>query len=68
MSNASKSSADLRSRLRALPRETLRAILESAIQPQEDDAPAPDGSKVIRIPGPGGRTLAFRFSADDLRL
>ena len=60
--------AALRARLAALPPDTLRAILESAVTPTPDDAPAPDGSRVIRIPGPDGRALAFRLSADDLRL
>ena len=58
----------LRARLASLPRETLRAIVEQAVAPRQDDGPAPDGSKIIRIPAAGGRLLSFRLSADDLRL
>ena len=58
----------LRARLAALPPDALRAILETAVAPAEDDAPAPDGSRIIRVPGADGRTLNFRLSADDLRL
>ncbi len=52
----SSSSDDLRARLAALPPDTLRAILEQAVAPQQDDAPAPDGSRVIRVPGENGHT------------
>ena len=60
--------AALRARLAALPPDVLRTILETAVAPPEDDAPAPDGSRIIRVPGADGRALAFRLSADDLRL
>ncbi len=59
---------DLRARLQSLPREVLRQIVEDAVSPKREDAPAPDGSRMIRVPATGGRTLSFRFSADDLRL
>jgi len=68
MSETHDSYAELRARLRALPRETLRSIVEAAVAPREDEAAAPDGSRVIRIAGEAGRVLAFRYSADDLRL
>ncbi len=59
---------DLRARLQSLPREALRQIVEDAVNPRREDALAPDGSRMIRVPAQGGRTLSFRFSADDLRL
>ena len=62
------SSDDLRARLAALSPSTLRAILENAVAPAQEDAPDPDGSRVIRVPGEDGRPLSFRLSADDLRL
>ena len=60
--------AALRARLAALPRETLRAIVEQAVAPKQDDTPASDGSKIIRVPAAGGRLLSYCLSADDLRL
>jgi hypothetical protein len=61
--------SDLRARLAQLPRETLRQILEAAVAPPtQNEATAADGSRVIRVPVDGGRTLAFRLSADDLAL
>ena len=63
----SDAATDLRARLAQLPPSTLRAILENAVTPTQEEAPAPDGSRVIRIPGEGG-PLSFRLSADDLRL
>jgi hypothetical protein len=69
MSSLSDPTPDtLRARLATLPPDTLRAILEQAVAPAHDDAPAPDGSRIIRIPGEHGRLLSFRLSADDLRL
>ena len=63
------SAQDLRAALAALPRETLRQILETAVQPAPaPSSPNPDGSMVIHVPTDQGRTLAFRLSADDLRL
>lgn len=62
------SSSDLRARLRDLPPDVLRSIVESAVAPVRDDAPAPDGSTLVRVPGPDGRVLSYRLSADDLRL
>jgi hypothetical protein len=64
----SSSSDDLRARLAALPPDALRAILENAVSPVQEDAPAADGSRIIRVPAEGGRVLSFRLSADDLRL
>ncbi len=66
--SSSSDTADLRARLAALPPSALRAILENAVAPQQEEAPAPDGSKIIRVPGEDGRSLSFRLSADDLRL
>ena len=66
--SSSSDAAALRARLQSLPPDTLRAILESAVAPQQDDAPAADGSRVIRVPSENGRVLSFRLSADDLRL
>lgn len=60
--------ANLRARLRALSPDVLRDLVAAAVAPTSDDAPAPDGSRIIRVPGPGGRILAFRLSADDLNL
>jgi hypothetical protein len=60
--------AELRAHLQSLPRETLRAIVENALAPNKEEPIAPDGSQVIRVPAEGGRTLAFRYSADDLNL
>ena len=61
--------ATLRAHLRALPAETLRRLLQDAVAPPPpQDPPAPDGSAVIRVPGPNGAALAYRLSADDLRL
>lgn len=69
MSSSSDLDADaLRARLRALPADALRAILEGAVAPQHEDAPSADGSRVVRVPGEDGRVLSFRLSADDLRL
>lgn len=58
----------LRSRLASLPREVLLDVLGTHINPARPTAPDPDGSQVLHVPGPGGRLLAFRLSADDLRL
>jgi hypothetical protein len=60
--------AELRARLAALPRETLRRIVEDAVAPPRPEPTAPDGSQLLTVPGPGGRALSFRLSADDLRL
>lgn len=61
--------AALRARLRALPADTLRRLLADAVAPPPPaDPPSPDGSAIIRVPGPAGTPLAYRLSADDLRL
>ncbi len=66
--SSSSDTADLRARLAALPPSVLRTILEDAVAPQQEEATAPDGSRVVRVPGEDGRPLSFRLSADDLRL
>jgi hypothetical protein len=58
---------DLRARLAALPRETLRQILMDTVRPTDAAKPDRDGSLLIRVPAQGA-PLMFRLSADDLRL
>ena len=68
MSSLPTDAAALRARLAALPPDVLRTILETAVSPAPEEPTAPDGSRVIRVPGADGRALSFRLSADDLRL
>lgn len=68
-------SPDLAARVRNLTREQKLAVLARAAEIERDrrDAEtrgpaANDGSRVVRVPGPSGRPLAYRLSVDDLAL